>query len=60
MIFYLVQRMDAEVFRPADHSDAAYGRELRRAVENGVEMLVYDVAIDFEKIRIRRPVPVRM
>jgi sugar fermentation stimulation protein A len=60
VIFYLVQRMDAEVFHPADHIDAAYGRELRRAVERGVEMLVYDVAIDFEKIRIRRPVPVYM
>ncbi len=60
VIFYLVQRMDAAFFQPADHIDAAYGRELRRAVENGVEILVYDVAIDFEKIRIRRPVPVRM
>ncbi len=60
VIFYLVQRMDAEVFHPADHIDAAYGRELRCAVANGVEILVYDVAIDFEKIHIRRPVPVRM
>ncbi len=60
VIFYLIQRMDAEVFQPADHIDAAYGRALRRAVASGVEILVYDVAIDFEKIRIRRPVPVRM
>jgi len=60
VIFYLVQRMDADVFHPADHIDAVYGKELRRAVGNGVEMLVYDVAIDFEKIRIRRQVPVQL
>ncbi len=60
VIFFLVQRMDARIFHPADHIDAAYGRELRRAVENGVQILAYDVAIDFETIRIRRPVPVRM
>lgn len=56
MMFYLIQRMDARVFRPADHIDPAYGRELRRAVVNGVEIVVYDVHIDLEGIRLRRPV----
>ncbi len=50
VMFYLVQRMDAKMFEPADHIDPAYGKELRHAVKNGIEILVYDVYIDLEKI----------
>jgi sugar fermentation stimulation protein A len=57
VMFYLVQRMDADRFRPADHIDPAYGDELRRAVQNGVEVLVYDVVIDLEGIRLNRRLP---
>lgn len=60
VMFFLIQRMDADCFAPADHIDPAYGRELRKAVENGVEIMAYDVAIDFEKIRLRRPLPVTL
>jgi len=54
VMFYLIQRMDATVFRPADHIDPAYGTELRKAVENGIEILAYDVVIDLERIRLGR------
>ena len=57
VMFYLIQRMDAEVFRPADHIDRAYGVELRRAVDTGVEMLAYDVSIDLKGIRLNRKLP---
>jgi len=57
VIFYLIQRMDACCFRPADHIDPAYGRAVRRAVQNGVEIMAWDVTIDCEKIALRRPVP---
>ncbi len=57
MMFYLIQRMDAEVFRPADHIDPAYGKELRQAAEHGVEIMVYDVRIDLEKIALNRKIP---
>jgi len=40
VIFFLVQRMDAKGFRPADGIDRAYGEKLRKAVKNGVEMMV--------------------
>ena len=49
--------MDARVFRPADHIDAAYGKALRQAVKNNVEILAYDVHIDLQGIRIRRKIP---
>ena len=57
VMFYLVQRMDAILFKPADHIDAAYGRELREAVRNGVEILVYDVEVDLEGINLNHPLP---
>jgi sugar fermentation stimulation protein A len=58
VMFFLIQRMDAGWFRPADGIDPAYGRELRRAMDAGVEILAYDAAIDLEGIRLRRPLPV--
>lgn len=57
VMFYLVQRMDAKRFRPADHIDPAYGEELRRAFGNGVEILVYDVFLDLEGISLKRRLP---
>jgi sugar fermentation stimulation protein A len=57
VMFYFIQRMDAEVFKPADHIDAAYGRELRQAVNNGLEVLAYDVLVDFKHIRLHRHIP---
>jgi sugar fermentation stimulation protein A len=57
VMFYLVQRMDAKRFRPADHIDPAYGEELRRAFRNGVEILVYDVFLNLEGISLKRRLP---
>jgi sugar fermentation stimulation protein A len=57
VIFYLIQRMDAKMFRPADSIDPAYGAALRDAVSAGVEIMVYDVKIDLAKIELRRPIP---
>lgn len=57
VIFYLVQRMDAGLFRPAAHIDDTYARELVKAKKNGVEILVYDVVIDLEKITLGKKLP---
>jgi sugar fermentation stimulation protein A len=56
-MFFLIQRMDAKQFKPADHIDPAYGKELRQAYKNGVEILVYDVKIDFNRIMLNRKIP---
>jgi sugar fermentation stimulation protein A len=56
-MFYFIQRMDARVFKPADHIDPGYGKGLRRAVRHGVELLAYDVSIDLEGIRLNRRIP---
>jgi sugar fermentation stimulation protein A len=52
VIFFLVQRMDAKSFAPAAHIDPAYARELEKAIQNGVERLVYDVEIDLSGIAL--------
>jgi sugar fermentation stimulation protein A len=56
-MFFLVQRMDARSFAPADHIDAQYGKKLRQAAINGVEILVYDVRIDLAGIRLNERIP---
>jgi len=57
IIFFLVQRMDAKAFTPADNIDPAYGKELRKTKRNGVEVIVYDVIIDLEKIVLGKKIP---
>jgi sugar fermentation stimulation protein A len=57
VMFYLIQRTDAKSFKPADHIDPDYGRGLRSAVSGGVEIMVYDVKLDLEKIELNKPVP---
>ncbi len=57
VIFFLIQRMDAECFRPADSIDPEYGRKLRQAVTSGVEILAYDVNLDLQAITIHRRLP---
>lgn len=58
VIFFLVQRSDATEFRPADHIDPQYGRELRSAVSNGVEVFCYDVTISLTRIALNKCIPV--
>ena len=60
VIFYVIQRMDAIFFQPADHIDPEYGRELRQALKHGVEILAYDTRIDLKTIRLNRKIPYRL
>lgn len=57
VIFFLVQRTDADRFSPADDIDPEYGRILRKVVENGVEIIAYDVEISSIGIRLRHALP---
>jgi sugar fermentation stimulation protein A len=57
MMFYFIQRMDAQVFRPADQVDPVYGRRLRRAVARGIEVLAYDVRIDLQGLELNKKIP---
>jgi len=60
VIFYLVQRADAELLRPAEAIDPEYAAALRRAVRRGVEPLAYRARVRRDGIRIERRVPVEV
>ncbi len=58
VIFFLIQRMDADAFRPADDIDPDYGQALREAAARGVEILAYDTALDLDSVALRRRLPI--
>jgi sugar fermentation stimulation protein A len=58
VIFFLVQRGEAESFTPADEVDPEYGRLLRWAVETGVEVLAYRTLVAPDTVRVRKRLPV--
>ncbi|MGK2907074.1 MAG: DNA/RNA nuclease SfsA, partial [Desulfuromonadales bacterium] len=60
VIFFLVQRSEAEAFTRADASDANYGRLLRNAVESGVEALAYRTVVTPDESRIGEPIAVQL
>ncbi len=57
-IFYLVQRMDASSFSPAEHIDFEYTATLRKAKEKGVMVLAYQAQVTPEEITVVRSLPV--
>ncbi len=57
IIFFLVQRADAGLFRPAADIDPVYAQTLQDARRNGVEILVYQARVTPQKIDIRRALP---
>jgi len=57
VMFFLIQRMDALIFKPADQVDPEYGKELRKAFANKVEILVYDTVITLDSILIGKKIP---
>jgi sugar fermentation stimulation protein A len=58
VIFFLVQRGEAEAFTPADAIDPAYGLLLRKAVEAGVEALAYRTVVSPTENRLGEPLAV--
>lgn len=56
--FFLVQRPDCQAVSPADRIDPEYARLLRRAAENGVELLAYQASVSSTEIRLSHRLPV--
>lgn len=57
-IIFIVQRPDAQAFRPHDVADPAFGEILRTAVACGVEAMAYRCHVSLEEIRLVDPIPV--
>ncbi len=57
-VVFIIQRADAQRFRPHDASDPAFGRALREAAAAGVEVYAYRCHVTPEEIVIADRVPV--
>ena len=57
VIFYLVNRQDVSLFKPAVHIDPDYAFLLKKAASEGVEILVYQTQITTQEIKVHRPLP---
>lgn len=57
---FLVQRADAKLFRPADDIDPAYGAELRKAAQAGVEVVALQARVTKEFITLKGEIPVEL
>ena len=58
VIFFCVQRGDANEVRPADGIDPRYGETLREAIRRGVEAIAYRAEVSPEKVELITPLPV--
>lgn len=58
VIFYVIQREDAEAVAPADRIDPEYGRLLREVIADGVEALAYRACVTPAEIKLEKRLPV--
>jgi sugar fermentation stimulation protein A len=59
-VLFCVQRDDASGVRPHDESDPAFGRALRDAAAQGVEVYAYACRVEPGRIEIAGPLPVSL
>ena len=55
VIFFLVQRDEAQAFAPADHIDPAYGHLLRQALGHGVDAMAYKTIVSRQETCLGKP-----
>ncbi len=60
VLFYLIQRSDGELFRPACAIDPAYGAAVQEVARQGVEFLAYGAKVTPEGIGVERVVPMEL
>ena len=60
VVFFLIQRMDARVFRPARQIDPAYATALMKAADAGVEIMAYDADLTLDRVRINRKIALEL
>ncbi len=60
VIFFLVQRSEAEAFTPADHIDVEYGKLLRQAIDAGVEAVAMRTSVSEHEVVLDCCLPVEV
>lgn len=59
-VLFVVQMENVRFLQPNDATDPAFGRALREAAENGVQIMAMDCCVTEETMTIRNPVEVRL
>ena len=59
-ILFVIQMPDVKYIRPHDETDPEFGRALREAAANGVQVIAMDCAVDVDRIEVRLPVLVKL
>jgi sugar fermentation stimulation protein A len=59
-ILFVIQMSDVKYIRPHDETDPEFGRALREAAANGVQVIAMDCAVDVDSMEIRLRVPVKL
>ncbi len=59
-VLFLVQRIDAKYFSPNDETDTKFGKTLREASKNGVEIYAYTSELKGNEIKIKKRVPLKI
>ena len=59
-VLFVIQMSDVEYLHPNDATDPEFGKALREATANGVEVLAVDCEVTVEEMNIRSFVPVRL
>lgn len=57
IIFFCIQRMDADRFKPAAHIDPVYAQTLAEVSKKGVQILAYQADISPERIIVQNSIP---
>lgn len=57
LVYCVLNNQIAKIF-PADHIDHDYGKLLRQAIIEGVEVIAYNIDISIEGLTVNEPVPV--
>ncbi|MCB0282671.1 MAG: DNA/RNA nuclease SfsA [Calditrichae bacterium] len=57
VMFYMVQRSDGNIFKPASKIDPAYAEKLKEVHGQGVEILPYIVSVSPDEIKIEKKIP---
>jgi len=60
VLLFIIMRTDVNLVTPADSVDAEYGRLLREAVKEGVEVIAYGANVDPAGLTINRVIPVKL
>jgi sugar fermentation stimulation protein A len=59
-VLFVIQMADVQYLHPNDATDPNFGKALREAAANGVEVLAVDCEVTVEEMKIRNFVSVKL